>query len=151
MRADPLVVEKTVADPPSPTDRPDADVVLYDGRCVFCRRQVERLRWWDRHGRLAYLSLHDPAVAERYPDISRERLLEEMCLVDPQGRRYWGAEAVRRLTVRLRRLWWLAPLTHFPGFLLVARPLYGWVSRNRYLISGRTDEECPDGACSIHR
>lgn len=136
--------------PPSPDERPDADVLVYDGQCVFCRRQVERLRWWDCQGKLAYLSLHDPAVAEQFPDLTPERLHEEMCLVDHQGRRHWGPEAVRRLSVRLRRLWWLAPVMHLPGIMLLARPVYRWVSRNRYLIAGRTDD-CENGACSIHR
>jgi predicted DCC family thiol-disulfide oxidoreductase YuxK len=136
---------------PTPTDRPDADVVLYDGRCGFCRARVNQLQWLDGGGgRLAYLSLHDPEVAQRYPDVSPERLLEEMCVVDRRGRRHWGAGAVRYLSRRLPRLWWLAPLMHLPGVMLVARPVYGWVSRNRYLLGGKV-EECPDGACSIHR
>ena len=135
---------------PTPVERPDADVVLYDGRCRFCRARVEQLRWLDAGGRLAYLSLHDPQVAERYPDVDGQRLLEEMCVVNRSGARRWGAEAVRYLSRRLPRLWWLAPLMHLPGIMLLARPVYAWVSRNRYLIAGRT-EDCDDGACSIHR
>lgn len=138
---------------PTPADRPKADLVLYDGRCNFCRARVEQLRGFDRSwftsgGRLAYLSLHDPAVAERFPDISHARLLEEMCVLDRAGRRHWGAEAVRYLSRRLPRLWWLAPLMHLPGIMLVAKPAYAWVSRNRYLIGGKADD-CENGACSI--
>lgn len=139
---------------PTPTERPDADVVLYDGRCNFCQARVEQLRWFDRPRfvccgeRLAYLSLHDPAVAEKYPDISHERLLEEMCVIDPAGRRHWGAEAIRYLSRRLPRLWWLAPVMHLPGVMLAAKPAYAWVSRNRYLIGGKADD-CDNGACSI--
>jgi len=140
-------------DLPTPTDRPEAAVVLYDGRCGFCRARVEQLRWFDgRGGRLAYLSLHDEAVAERYPEISAERLLDEMCVVDRDGHAHWGAEAVRYLSRRLPRLWWLAPFLYFPGAMHVARPIYRWVSRHRYLLGGRVDEQrCDDGACSIHQ
>ncbi|MEO0530187.1 MAG: DUF393 domain-containing protein [Planctomycetota bacterium] len=133
---------------PTPAKRPNADIVLYDGRCNFCRARVEQLRGFDVGGRLAYLSLHDPEVAERYPDISHDRLLEEMCVVDGSGNRHWGAEAVRYLSRRLPRLWWLAPVMHLPGVMLVAKPVYAWVSRNRYLIAGKA-EECEGGACSI--
>jgi predicted DCC family thiol-disulfide oxidoreductase YuxK len=35
-------------------------VILFDGRCGFCRRCVERLLRWDRHGRLRPVALQDP-------------------------------------------------------------------------------------------
>lgn len=135
---------------PTPAERPDADVVLYDGQCRFCRAQVERLVWWDCRGRLAYLSLHDTEARERFPEVSPERLQDEMCVVDPAGRQHWGADAVRHLSLRLRRLWWLAPVMWFPGMMLVARPVYRWVARNRYRFMGKM-EECPEGTCSVHR
>ncbi|MEN0110264.1 MAG: DUF393 domain-containing protein [Planctomycetota bacterium] len=141
---------------PPPDERPGADVVLYDGQCNFCRGAVERLRWWEgpsrdeAAGRLAYLSLHDPVVAERYPDVSIERLHEEMCVVTPKGERHWGADAVRQLARRLARLAWLRPFFALPGAMLVARPAYRFVARNRYRIAGRT-MDCESGACSLPR
>ena len=45
-------------DPPSlptPDERPDADLVVYDGECSFCIRQVQRLARWDSRGRLAFV------------------------------------------------------------------------------------------------
>ena len=136
---------------PTPEDRPDADVVLYDGRCGFCRARVEQLRWLEGRGkRLAYVSLHDAAVAERWPDVSPERLLDEMCVVDRHDRRHWGAEAVRYLSRRLPRLWWLAPVMHTPGAMLAAKPVYAWVSRNRYLLGGRIDD-CEEGVCAVNK
>ncbi|MCA9235425.1 MAG: DUF393 domain-containing protein [Planctomycetales bacterium] len=133
---------------PTPAQRPAADVVLYDGACGICTAQVSKLPWWDCQGKLAYLSLHDPEVQQRWPDISLERLHEEMCIVDGQGRRHWGPYAIRYLTKRLRRLWWAMPALYFPGSMLVWKPLYRWIARNRYRLSGT---DCPDGACSIHR
>src|SRR5690606_2033867 len=100
---------------PSPADRPEADVVLFDGQCNFCRAQIRQLVWWDCQKKLSYLSLHDPEVARRWPDISHDRLMQEMCIIDRQGNRHWGPYAFRYLTRRLRRLWWLAPLMYFPG------------------------------------
>lgn len=141
-----LAAEPEIA-PPSPTERPEADVVVYDGRCNFCRAQMRRLVWWDCQGRLAYLSMHDPEVARRWPDLPPERLRDEMCLIDQKGRRHWGPYAFRYLTRRLRRLWWLAPVMHLPGVMLIARPIYRWVSRNRYLIAGRAD--CDSGSCRL--
>lgn len=140
---------------PRPAERPDADIVLYDGQCNFCRASVARLVWWDCQGKLAYLSLHDPEVAGRWPDISLDRLHEEMCIVERDasrnaGRLHWGAEAVRYLTSRLRRLWWLMPVMYLPGMMLLAKPMYRLVARNRYLIAGRADD-CEGGTCSVRR
>lgn len=133
---------------PSPAERPDADVVIYDGNCRICTRQVARLPWWDWQGRLAYLSLHDPEVARRYPDLTHETLMRDMYVVDRAGRRHCGAEALRYLSRRLRRLWWLAPLLHIPFSLPVWQWLYRQIADRRYRW-GRV-EECSDGGCEVH-
>jgi len=133
---------------PSPAARPDADVVIFDGHCGMCTAQVKKLTFWDCQQRLAYLSLHDPEVHRRWPDASHERLMREMLVVDRKGNRHWGPEAIQYLTGRLRRLWWAAPLAYFPGGMLLWRPLYRWVARNRYRLSGRT---CENVSCGLHR
>ena len=131
-----------------PQDRPQADVVIYDGQCRFCRRQVERLAKWDRQGRLAFISLHDPRVAERYPDLSHEQLMQDMYLVDSAGNRYRGAGALRYLSRHLWPLCLLAPLLHIPGSLPIWQWGYRQVARRRYL-AGKIDD-CPDGSCAVH-
>ncbi len=133
---------------PSPAERLDADVVIFDGHCSICTAQVNKLPWWDCRKRLAYLSLHDPEVQRRWPDVSHDRLMQEMLIVDREGHCYWGPEAIRYLTRRLRRLWWAAPLAYFPGSMLLWRPLYRWVARNRYRFSC---DACADGSCQVHQ
>jgi predicted DCC family thiol-disulfide oxidoreductase YuxK len=134
---------------PGPDDRPEADVVIYDGDCRFCTGQVQRLARWDRGGRLAFISLHDPQVAQRWPDLSHQRLMEEMVIVDSRGHRHGGAAAFRFLTRRLPRLWILAPLLHLPFSL----PLWQWgyrqVAKRRYLLAGK-NRACDGDACKIH-
>ena len=133
---------------PTSAERPNVDVVIFDGQCRMCLAQMQKLAWWDGQRHLSYISLHDPLVAERYPDLSRERLLDEMVIVDRQGRRHGGAEAVRYLTRRLRRLWWAAPLLHVPGSLPLWKLLYRTIARNRYRW-GKLDD-CHDGTCDLH-
>ena len=135
---------------PTPADRPDADVVIYDGHCKFCTGQVQRLARWDSGGRLAFLSLHDPQVAKDYPDLSYDRLMEEMAVVDRQGRRHWGAAAFRYLTTRLPRLYLLAPLMHLPFSLPLWRWGYRQVAKRRYWLAGKTGAACEGDACSVH-
>src|SRR5262245_26003398 len=133
---------------PTPQERPAADVVIYDGNCRICTAQVRKLDWWDCQGKLAYLSLHDPEVARTYPDLTHEMLMEQMYVVDQQGRRHGGAAAIRYLTRRLRRLWWLAPLLHIPGSLPVWQWLYAQVARRRYRFG--MAQKCDDEACQLH-
>ena len=132
---------------PRPADRPHADVVIYDGECGICTAQVSKLPWWDCQGKLAYLSLHDPEVHERFPDLTHERMMQEMVIVDRQGRRHWGPAAIRYLTGRLRRLWWAAPVLYIPGSMILWRPLYRWIAKNRYRLSASS---CDTGACQLH-
>jgi predicted DCC family thiol-disulfide oxidoreductase YuxK len=139
------------ADPaplPAPAQRPQADVVIYDGACRFCQRQVRWLERLDRRKRLAFLSLHDPEVYRRWPDLSREQLLEAMVVVDHQQVRHAGAAAIRYLSRRLAPLWVICPWLHLPGSLPLWQWLYRFVARRRYWF-GRTDR-CDDGSCHLH-
>ncbi len=142
---------------PTPAQRPNADVVIYDGNCRICTAQVGKLPWWDCQQRLSYLSLHDAEIVERWPDLPHDQLMEEMCIIDSQSNRHWGPGAMRYLTLRLRRLWWAMPLLYFPGSMFLWRPLYRWIARNRYRLgrlSGTENcgaENCDDDACKLHQ
>lgn len=133
---------------PDPDQYPDRDVVIWDGQCNFCRSQVERLRWFDRGERLSYLSLHDPRVAERYPDLSYQQLMDQMWVVTPHGEKLGGADAGRYLSRKMRTLWWLAPVLHIPGSMPLWRWLYGKVAQQRYRLAGKNCDT--DGSCHLH-
>jgi predicted DCC family thiol-disulfide oxidoreductase YuxK len=133
---------------PTPIDRPHADIVIYDGHCRICTAQVERLARWDTHGRMSYLSLHDPEVRERFPDLSHDYLLTNMVVVDGQGNYHSGADGFRHLAKCLPWLWWLAVLMHIPFTMPIWRWGYRQFAKRRYLIGGKVD--CDDGACAVH-
>ena len=135
---------------PTPAERPQADIVIYDGDCRFCTGQVENLVRWDSRGRLAFLSLHDPEVARRFPDLTYDQLMEEMYVVDQAGNRYGGAAAFRYLTTRLPRLYLLAPIMYLPFTMPLWRWGYRQVAKRRYWIAGKTGEACENDACKVH-
>jgi predicted DCC family thiol-disulfide oxidoreductase YuxK len=135
---------------PTPAERPGADVVIYDGHCKFCVAQVRKLAHWDGSKRLAFLSLHDPDVAKRFPDLTYEQLMKELYVVDQQGRRHKGAAAFRYLTMRLPRLYLLAPLVHIPFTMPLWRWGYQQIAKRRYAIAGKSADACDDGACQVH-
>lgn len=136
---------------PTPAENPDGDIVIFDGHCKFCTGQVERLARWDGKGRrLAFLSLHDPEVAKRFPDLTYDQLMEEMYVVDRQGHRYGGAAAFRYLTTKLPKLYALAPLMHLPFTMPLWRWGYKQVAKHRYLLMGKTTDNCDDESCHVH-
>ena len=104
---------------PTPHNWPDTDVVIYDGQCSFCTKQVTKLHRWDGKNRLSFISLHDDFVAEHYPDLSHDEMMQAMYLVDQKGRRHRGLP-LRVISRRLPRLWPLA--LHIPPTL----PLWQW-------------------------
>jgi predicted DCC family thiol-disulfide oxidoreductase YuxK len=132
---------------PDPDAFSDADVVIYDGHCNFCRSQINTLHRFDCCGhRLAYLSLHDPRTSRRYPDLTHEMLMEQMYVIDRQGQRHEGSNAVRYLTRRLPTLWIAAPLLHLPGSARLWRWMYQQVAKRRYKLAGKS---CDGDSCSI--
>ena len=84
----------TPVDLPSPAERPDADVVIYDGNCIFCEKQVRNLLWFDGGQRLSFMSLHDPEVTRRYPELSYDQMMDQMYVVDSAGNYHGGAAAI---------------------------------------------------------
>jgi predicted DCC family thiol-disulfide oxidoreductase YuxK len=133
---------------PTPEERPEADVVIYDGDCRFCTGSVRRIAWFDWGGRLAFLSLHDPQVAETYGDLTHEQLMEEMYVIDQAGNRHAGAAGFRYLTRRLPALWFLAPLMHIPFSLPIWSWTYRQIARRRYLFG--KNRQCDGGTCHLH-
>lgn len=141
------------SDLPDPSERPDADIVIFDGDCNFCISQVKNLRRLDCcGGRLSFLSLHDERVAERYPDLSHDQLMEQMYVIDGDGRRYGGADAVRYLSRRLPWLWITAPILHLPGSAGLWRWMYKQVAKRRYKLAGKKSGRpaCDGDSCAVH-
>lgn len=130
-----------------PDGNPAAAVVIWDGKCNFCRSQVERIQAFDRGSRLTYISLHDPRVAERYPELSYQQLMDQMWVITPNHQRYGGADAVRFLSRYLPQLWWVAPVMHFPFAMPLWRYMYRVLANRRYRLAG---ENCEGGTCSLH-
>jgi predicted DCC family thiol-disulfide oxidoreductase YuxK len=136
------------AELPDPDTLNDADVVIYDGQCKFCRSQVTNLSRLDCCGnRLSFISLHDPRVAERYPDLTHDQMMEQMYVVDGADRRHAGADAVKYLSRRLPLLWIAAPILHIPGSARLWQWMYRQVAKRRYALAGKS---CEDDVCSVH-
>ncbi len=132
---------------PDPADQPGSDIVIWDGKCNFCRSQVERLRWLDS-GRLAYLSLHDERVSQLCPNLSYQQLMDQLWVVTTTGEQFGGADAGRYLSRKLPKLWWLMPWLHIPFSMPLWRWLYARIAERRYKLAGHACDE--NGSCHLH-
>ena len=133
---------------PSPGDRPRSDIVVFDGECNFCTKQVQRLHRIDRRRRLSFLSLHAPETEQICPHLTHEQLMAEMFVVERSGRQHGGAAAFRYLTRKLIWLWPLAPIMHIPFSLPLWRWLYRQVAKRRYWFN--QNAACDSDVCEIH-
>jgi predicted DCC family thiol-disulfide oxidoreductase YuxK len=125
----------------------EIDTILFDGECRFCSSSILVLRKLNFRDRLRFVSLHEPSVADDFPDLTFDQLMKEMWVATSDGRRYPGADAVRYLSRRLPLLYPLAPFLHLPGTMPIWRWLYRFVAKNRYWIAGK---KCSEGTCRLH-
>ena len=127
---------------PAATSRP---VVVYDGECPFCRRQVSRMQARDPDQAFEYVPRQLPGLEERFPCLAEGDFNTGMRLIHPDGSVRVGADAVyeiaRRLTGWKRWAW----LYRVPGLGLLFRAAYAWIARNRY----RLGKPCESGSCGV--
>ncbi len=143
-------------DLPSPFSLPEADLVIYDGACNFCTSQVKNLFRLDGKNRLAFASLHDPFVTEQFTDLTYQQLMEQMYLIpnnkgEYSNRRLGGAVAIKYLSLRLPKLWIVAPFFHIPLTSGIQQWVYRQIAKRRYKIAGKTKPPCDDQrTCDSH-
>ena len=118
-------------------------VALYDGDCGFCTRWRDRMIVRDPGGVVEWLSLHDPAVATRFPGIDREDALRQMYVVAPDGSLHKGAEGWRELFRVLDGLSWVASLYAIPGVPFLMDRAYRFIAARRQRLS------CSGAACRL--
>jgi predicted DCC family thiol-disulfide oxidoreductase YuxK len=123
--------------------RPPA-VLLMDGACPLCRRTAAVLKAADALGRLDVQDARDPDVLRRFPNIDPARALDEMHLVEADGRTHAGYAAYRRMSRMLPAAWPLAIGFHTPGVAPLGRRVYARVARSRLPVL-----HCTSASCSI--
>ena len=122
---------------------PDRVSVLYDEDCGFCRWTAERLRRWDRHGRLRFVPLSAPESDRLLPDHSPVERRASWHLVAADGRIRSAGAAVPAILDRLPFGRPLAAVARaFPWATDVA---YRWLARHRDALGRLLGER----ACAV--
>lgn len=113
--------------------RPERPVVVYDGDCAFCLRQVRRLQRWTGD---TFEVVPFQQAASRFDPIPSEEFVRSVVLIERDGRAFSGAEAVyRALAYNPRMNGWLACYRRLPGFAALSEWGYRFVARHRGRIS----------------
>lgn len=106
-------------------------VLIYDGECGFCRRQVARLQ-----SRVGEAVAFEPLQEAHRSGIPHEDLKRAVHFIDGGGRVSSGAEAIHRSLAaggKWRAMLWA--YRHLPGFRWAAEGTYRWVAGHRDWIS----------------
>jgi len=112
-------------------------VLIYDGDCEFCQRQVGLVSRWDERNRIEPLPFRE-ADLESY-GVEQQAAEEAMHLVSPAGDVWRGAAAARETLKLLPKLRPLAWLFYLPGAMFVAERLYRWIAKRRHRFGCSSD------------
>ncbi len=108
---------------------PDHPLVIFDGRCGFCRIWIEYWKIITR-GRVAYAPSQE--VGGSYPQIPAEDFGQSVQLVMPDGAILRGAHAVFvTLTYAPGMAWLLWVYQHVPGFAALSEAAYRLIAAHR--------------------
>jgi len=117
--------------------------ILYDATCVLCTRSKERLDRWRTAPSFRFLPLQSPEARALVPGLDEKTYLGAMHAVE-DGRIFSGHEGWFRI-MRFAPLPLALAAAVIPGAL--AKPVYGWIGRNRYRWFGKV---CVEGTCRVH-
>ena len=124
---------------------PQRPVVIYDGECPFCTKQIRKMKSRDDRDAFEYVPRQTEGLERRFPVLAEADFNTGMRLLDTDGAVHVGADAVYRIARQLRgwRRW--AWLYRVPGLGWLCRRIYAWIARNRQ----RLGRSCDDGACEV--
>lgn len=114
---------------------PGSGIVVYDSDCGICTYTIRVLRWLDWAQRITFLGSHDPATIQQFPEMSMDRMREEILAYEALAGWYGGFQACEWIACRIPVLWFLIPFTFLPGAEQLGNWSYKLVARNRHKIS----------------
>lgn len=110
-------------------------LVLYDDQCPLCVFQMKLLTWMDWLHVARLVPLSSPEAQAAVPSLEPEQLRAAMHVVTKSGAVHRGARSIRFLALRMPLLFPLGLLLWVPGVIWIAEIFYGWVAKNRLVLS----------------
>lgn len=124
-------------------------LLLYDGQCPICRKEVAWLRWKNKHGRLGLQDINEAGFDPAIYDTTHDALMAEIHGVYPDGRVIKGVEVFVAAYQAVGLGWLMAPM-RWPLLNPLFNSLYGLFARHRLQL-GRsfTKRSCDQGHCRL--
>ncbi len=112
--------------------------LIYDGKCLFCIKNVFILKLLDWGSRLQLLNFQAPSHRQKMSKkISLKKLNDAIALISNTGHIYSGFYAIRKLMWSLPALWIVAPLLYIPGVPYAGNIIYKKIAEKRYCLNGQ--------------
>ena len=131
---------------PALTARLTRPVVVYDGECSFCLKQVDKMKRRDPEGVFEYQPRQTPGLEQRFPRLAGGDFNSGMRLVRRDRSVSVGADAVYEIARLLKGWQYVAWLYRVPVLKTICRFSYAWIARNRYRLA----KKCEDGVCEMN-
>lgn len=125
-------------------------MVFYDGQCPFCRSEIAWLRRRDRHGRISFRDIADPAFEPTDYGLTRQAVDAELHALTADGRLLRRVDAIQAVYRAIGWGWLVAPLS-WPGLHAVCDGLYGVFARHRVRWGRLFGRTCDSGTCGLPR
>jgi len=122
-------------------------ILVYDGRCQFCRGSVRMLKVMDLFNTLKPVDYNEQSPQSLHPGLTVERAASQLHWIEPDGSLYGGYFVLRRLSWKMPMLYPLIPVLYFPGLGLIGPWAYRFVAKNRYLF--HFNKICRDNRCFL--
>lgn len=122
--------------------------LYFDGTCPFCAMEMQRLRQWDRKGRLAFTDISLPGFDPSHLGATMRELDLQLYSRTGDGRILVGTASMLEAYTLAGKGWMVWPL-RVPVLRDVLSWLYRWFARNRYTMSRLLGYKpvCEAGVC----
>lgn len=109
--------------------------VLYDKRCVLCRRVRKWLELQPKYVEMTFVEAASKEAYNKFPEVDHNRTLTELTVISDNGDVYKGEKAwvICLWALQEYREWSVTLST--PELFPLAQRMIMWVSSNRFKIS----------------
>lgn len=122
-------------------------VLLYDGQCPICQKEVAWLRWKNKPGRLGLQDINDAGFDASAYGTTHDALMAEIHGVYPDGRVIKGVDVFCVAYHAVGLGWLMAPM-RWPLLKPLCNGLYGLFARHRLQLGQWfSKRSCDQGHC----
>ncbi len=120
-------------------------IIVFDGHCGFCRISIGWLNVMDLFGRLEFVSAHAVDVTTLHSQLTLDKTLKQMYVIEQGDRLTAGFYGFRRLCWYLPMLYPMVFVAYLPFAGPLGQLVYRCIAANRFLF--HQHRQCKDNHC----